>query len=208
MMNQISTIIFDFDGVILDSMPVREVGFVRIFNLYPKAKVDQLLEYHRTNGGLSRYHKIRYFYEAILNKRISEQEIINYAELFSEIMRDELKKSEYIIHETLTFIKDNFQNHNYFIASGSDQNELRYLCKQHKIDRYFKGIYGSPTHKNDIVKEILISNNISQENVVLIGDSINDYEAAKVNRIKFFGYNNSDLKTICDNYIDSFRYFK
>jgi len=38
--------------------------------------------------------------------------------------------------------------------------------------------------------------------VVLIGDSINDLDASKMNNIQFIGYNNSNLSEY--NYIKSF----
>jgi hypothetical protein len=38
----------------------------------------------------------------------------------------------------------------------------------------------------------------------LIGVSINDWEAANDNKIKFIGYNNKDLLQYSDNYIDNF----
>ena len=40
--------------------------------------------------------------------------------------------------------------------------------------------------------------------VVLIGDSINDYEAAISNGIDFVGYNNISLKEFNCNYVDKF----
>jgi phosphoglycolate phosphatase-like HAD superfamily hydrolase len=79
------------------------------------------------------------------------------------------------------------------IVSGSDQSELRYLCKEMGIDIFFKSIHGSPTTKNTLVKEVIESNGYSKTEIALIGDSYNDYEAAKVNDISFFGYNNTML---------------
>ena len=66
----IKNILFDFDGVILDSMPIREYGFRKIFENYDVALVEKLLVYHNQNGGLSRYVKIRYFFEKLLYKKI------------------------------------------------------------------------------------------------------------------------------------------
>ena len=66
MKQEIKTILWDFDGVILDSMATRDWGFKEIFKDFTEAQVSRLLEYHRINGGLSRYVKIRYFYETIL----------------------------------------------------------------------------------------------------------------------------------------------
>jgi beta-phosphoglucomutase-like phosphatase (HAD superfamily) len=72
----IKTIFWDFDGVILDSMPIRDFGFVKIFEDFDKELVDKLLEYHTLNGGLSRYVKIRYFYNTLLNVEVSDEKAV------------------------------------------------------------------------------------------------------------------------------------
>ena len=81
-----------------------------------------------------------------------------------------------------------------YIVSGSDQAELRELCKSLSIDHLFHSINGSPTHKNILVKTIIQSSNYSELDYCLIGDSINDFEAAMDNNITFVGYNNINLK--------------
>ena len=58
----IKNILFDFDGVIIDSMPIREAGFRLIFQDFDKYLVDKLIDYHNQNGGLSRYVKIDFFF--------------------------------------------------------------------------------------------------------------------------------------------------
>ena len=58
----IKNIIFDFDGVVLDSVPVKTEAFIKLFQSYEKQHVDKLIEYHLKNGGKSRYLKIKYFY--------------------------------------------------------------------------------------------------------------------------------------------------
>lgn len=197
-------IIFDFDGVIVDSMSVRDSGFRNIFSDFGKNKVDELVKYNRENGGLSRFYKIRYFYEKILNLDIDENLVNEYAQNFTEIMKNELVNPKYLIKDTVEFIKKNKDMKKIYIASGSENAELNYLCKELGISDYFVKIYGSPTHKNDIVKSVLEKNDYDKSKVVLIGDSINDYEAAKVNKIDFIGYNNSELQHVNDSYIDKF----
>ena len=73
------TILWDFDGVILDSMKIRDWGFEEVFKNFKKKDVESLLRYHRKNGGLSRYVKIRYFFEVLIGKTISEKEVLVYA---------------------------------------------------------------------------------------------------------------------------------
>jgi HAD superfamily hydrolase (TIGR01549 family) len=200
----IKNILFDFDGVILDSMPVRDFGFREIFKEFDKELVEKLIEYNNLNGGLSRYVKIRYFYEELLGEYISEEKVQELAQKFSEIMRKELPNKKYMIEETVKFIEDNYKKYNLHIVSGSDGNELRYLCKELEIDKFFLSIDGSPTPKNNLVSNVLVKNNYLVNETILIGDSINDYEAAKVNNIDFYGYNNFALKKLSNFYIDNF----
>ena len=200
------TILWDFDGVILDSMKVRDKGFEMIFKDFEKNKVEQLLEYHRINGGLSRDVKIKYFYNEILGKEISNERVLEYAEKFSEVMRERLIDPKNLIQESVAFIKENYKQYNFHIVSGSDQKELRFLCKELKLDSYFISIYGSPTPKNDLVLNAINKFNYNKKNICLIGDSINDFEAADKNNIKFYGYNNLFLKQK-HSYIDNFNFF-
>jgi len=200
----IRNILFDFDGVILDSMPVRDSGFEEIFSDFDDKLVEQLLDYHNKNGGLSRYVKIEYFYNEILGKKISEKDIQNYAKNFSEIMKKKLTNRGYLIPETLDFIKNNFKKYNLHVVSGSDDKELRFLCKELDISTYFKSIHGSPVHKNKLVERVLSNNSYVKDETVLIGDSVNDCEAADVNGIDFYGFNNSNLISISKKYIKDY----
>lgn len=201
----IKTIFWDFDGVIMDSMPVRDQGFEEVLKDFPKHQVNQLLAYHKDNGGLSRYVKFRYFFEQIRKEEVSDEKVQELADSFSSIMLQKLKNPEYLISQTVDFIKENHQNYRMFIVSGSDQSELREICQSVEIAKYFKGIYGSPTPKNNLVENLIANENINPSRSILIGDSINDYEAAKVNEVQFYGFNNSELKSLSSNYIENFK---
>ena len=200
----IKNILFDFDGVILDSMPIRDYGFKKIFNKFDDELVERLLKYHNENGGLSRYVKIKYFYNKILGKEISEKDIQNYANNFSEIMKKKLISREYLITDTLEFIENNFKKYNLHIVSGSDGEELRFLCKELGVSTYFRSIHGSPTHKNKLVKGVLFDNDYMESETILIGDSVNDYDAAKENNLDFYGFNNPNLINVSKKYLDNY----
>lgn len=186
-------IFWDFDGVLINSNEIRNLGFVRVLSHYPPKKVDKLLKFHRENGGLSRYVKFRYFFEEVLDEEVTEEEINDWAEKFSKIMIELLIDDSLLIEETIQFVKNEYEKREMHIVSGSDQTELKYICKQLDIAKYFDSINGSPTPKTDLVADIIVKNNLSNKECILIGDSINDYEAAKINQINFLPYNNSRL---------------
>lgn len=202
----IKTILFDFDGVILDSMKIKGDGFVELFKDYPIDAVQKLESYHYANGGISRFEKIRYFFNTILETPISNEKIDLFAHQFSEIIAQKLFDKKNLIMDTMQFIEKNYKKYHLYIVSGAEQNELRTLCNTFKIDHFFEAIYGSPTPKTLLVKNILEQNNILKNEVILIGDSINDYEAASKNGIVFFGYNNEFLRGK-GNYISGLKDF-
>ena len=192
----IKTIIFDFDGVILDSIPIKTEAFKKLFAQFDSQSIDKLIKYHIQNGGKSRYVKIKYFFEEILNTNINEEKINQYAEKYSQLTKEELSNSKYLIQDTLNFIKKNYEKYNLYVASGADENDLKYICNELGLSRYFSSINGSPQIKSDIVSNILQKNNYKKEETILIGDSLNDYDAANLNNIKFYGYNNKKLKLV------------
>lgn len=187
-------ILWDFDGVILDSMGVRDLGFEIVLKDFPNDQVDELMKYHRANGGLSRYVKFRYFFETIRGEKITKQRLSELAQQFSEVMLRELPKTEHIIPQTLAFIQEQHQKgKEQHIVSGSDQIELRILCQKLGLSPYFQSIQGSPAPKSELVANILKNQSRLASEYCLIGDSHNDYDAARVNGIDFLGFNNESL---------------
>lgn len=197
-------ILWDFDGVILDSMAVRELGFRTVLSEYSNAQVDELIRFHEENGGLSRYVKFRYFFEHVLNQSISSKEIQKLSQRFSEIMRIRLSEKKYLIQETLAFIKNYYGIIPMHIVSGSDHIELNFLCDKLEITNLFNSIEGSPIVKNVLVGDLLERFGYQPTRCILIGDSVNDFEAASLNGVHFVGYNNLTLIDKGYDYIHHF----
>ena len=195
-------ILWDFDGVIINSNSVREAGFRDVLSEYPKEQVEKLIDYHNINGGLSRYVKFRYFFEEIRKESITDDMVLVLAQKFSIIMKELLVNPDLLISPVVEFIKEQYNlGKKMHIVSGSDDNELRELCKSLRLDHFFISINGSPTPKTSLVKNIIENGYLSLSEYCLIGDAINDYDASKDNSIKFFGYNNLKLKNL-DSYFE------
>ena len=126
----------------------------------------------------------------------------NYLNEFSDYVVNEILNNKVLINETLDYIKINSKVN--IIVSASDQKELRYLCNNLQIDEFFSAIHGSPTKKETNIKNVLTDFKIDKNNVVYIGDSINDYRASSNNQIPFLGYNNESFKKTNINIISNF----
>lgn len=193
-LNRYNVIIWDFDGVIINSSKIRVNAFRESLKEYPLEMVEELIKYHKENDGLSRYVKLDYFFSNIINKKLDAKLRENLLEKYGLICSKELNNN-LLIRETIDYIMSNPKK-DFHIASGSDNTELNVLCKNFGINKYFKTINGSPEHKNNIVNRIIDDFKYDKDSCCLIGDSINDYDAAMINGIYFFGYNNLKLKNL------------
>ena len=202
MISKFKIILWDFDGVIFDGMKIKADGFRELFGSYENKYIDKFIEYHYTHGGVPRFQKIEYFYKKILHKDISHDEVNIFAKRFANIIDRKLYNRDNLIEDSIKFIKNNYKKYNFHITSGAEHNELNRICKHFNLSKYFITIEGSLPTKDIIIKDILQKYNYKKEETILIGDSITDYEASRVNGINFAGYNNADLKKF--NYIKCF----
>ena len=55
------SLIFDCDGVILNSNKIKSNAFRKVLKKFNQIAVDEFIKYHKDNGGISRYIKFEYF---------------------------------------------------------------------------------------------------------------------------------------------------
>ena len=187
-------IIFDFDGVILDSNNVKTTAFKNISKRFGESKSNELVKYHMKNGGVSRFIKLKWFVENVLK---TKSEVL-IRDLVKEYGNEVSKSFESCSFRTDLFnLKKKLKGTKWSIASGGKQDEIvNLLKKKFLLDIFDNGIYGSPTPKMEIVKKTILNVKPNEKNkFVLIGDSFYDYECAKKNGIKFiFASDWSDIK--------------
>lgn len=172
-------VILDCDGVIFDSNSLKINAFRSVLVNFDKILVDSFIKHLRNNFGTSRFHLIKVFIEDFLKEKKSNK-------LFDEILDDYCKECVKLYGKAKFTTKlieflEHYRGKSFFVASGSDETELKNVFKDRKLDKYFIDIYGSPTNKNQIVNNILLQG----RNAVLIGDSKSDLLAAQENNINF-----------------------
>lgn len=62
----INAILFDFDGVLVESVDVKTRAFADLFKDEEDEIVEKVVNYHLKNSGISRYDKFRYYYKEYL----------------------------------------------------------------------------------------------------------------------------------------------
>ena len=79
----LACIVFDCDGVILDSVPTKTRAFARLAEPYGAEARDRFVMYHMTHGGVSRYRKFAWFFSEILGREITPQESEEWGKRFA-----------------------------------------------------------------------------------------------------------------------------
>ena len=177
----LKAIIFDFDGVLVESVSIKSDAFRILFGKYPQY-LDDFIRYHEYHGGVSRFVKIRYFFKQYLNQEISDPELANWCQKYSQLVVEKVVSARFVkgTKNLLDYCLDNFD---LFVVSGTPQDELREIVERRSMANYFLGVYGSPTNKQNLVENILQQNQFKPNHVLLIGDALTDYEAACAHRI-------------------------
>lgn len=179
----IKAIIFDLDGVIIESARIKTEAFRTLFSGYPD-KLPQIMAHHEKNAGISRYVKFRYFYEKILGLELTTEKEKWLGEEFSRIVLGKILKAPFV-EGVIKFLKENIKRYLFFIASGTPEEELKYILKQRGLETYFRGVYGTPLTKTEITRRILVDNNLAAGEVVFVGDAESDLIAAGETGVTF-----------------------
>lgn len=176
-------LIFDFDGVLVESADIKTEAFRQLFSGYGD-KAEEIVKYHRLHMGISRVLKFRYFYEQVLGQELSHEQEKELSERFSHIVLESILKAPFVAG-TIDFLEFNYQKTPLFIASGTPDEELRYIVSQRGMSRYFREIHGTPRTKAEIVRDILSRYGWRASKVVFVGDAESDLRAAEENGISF-----------------------
>jgi len=182
----ISLVVFDCDGVILESVDVKTRAFGKIVEKYGPESVARMTEYHLAHGGVSRSRKFEWFYDEVLGRKITEQEIQSLSKKFSQLAFKGVMRSPMVpgIMETLEFVHGRLPM---YVASGTPNDELLQVMDARNLTRFFNGVYGTPPEKSELLRRIIEQEGIAPNDTLMVGDSSTDLDAAQSCGSQFFG---------------------
>lgn len=180
-------IIFDFDGVVVESGEIKTQAFANLYREYGETVMADVARYHALNGGMSRYHKFRYFQETLLAKPpLTPDEERELDRRFSELVVEAVIAS-HEVPGAAELIRKEAARIPLFIASGTPEAELNTIVLRRGLASYFTAVRGSPAPKQKLIADILSAHGLLPERVLMIGDALIDYQSAHVNNVAFVG---------------------
>ena len=180
----IRAIVFDFDGVILESADIKTEAFRQLFKDRFPDQIEQIVEYHKQNMGISRFVKFRHIYKQSANKPLDRKEESLLGEEFSKIVFDQILKAP-MVPGVQEFLEADGEKYLLFVASGTPEEELTEIMAKRNLLRYFIYYFGPPQGKADIIRHIMKKYRLEPLEVAFVGDAESDYQAAITTGVHF-----------------------
>ena len=179
-------LVFDCDGVLLDSVPIKTRAYARIAEPFGPEARDRMVLYHTRHGGVSRYKKFAWFYQEVLGREISPEESDALARQFVDYSLEEVRRCPFIpgAEETLRRWRGVLPM---YVCSGAPDEEVKAVLRERGLKDYFIGIHGSPPAKAEVLRRIVAPLPLAPEDALMGGDAPTDRDAAAQVGTLFYG---------------------
>lgn len=179
-------LVFDCDGVILDSVPVKTRTIARLARPYGQEAEERFVMYHMAHGGVSRYKKFEWFFREVLGCEITPETSAEWGRRFAEYALDEIRRCPLIpgMQAVLDAWRDKLP---LFVCSGAPREEVRMILRERELEHFFTDIYGSPPAKAQLLAEIVGISGLPPEDILMVGDATTDRDAAEYAETQFYG---------------------
>jgi phosphoglycolate phosphatase-like HAD superfamily hydrolase len=195
-------IVLDFDGVVVESNNIKHQAFSELFSEFPEDH-SAIMAYHLSHNAVNRHEKFRHIMEHIFKQEYDKSLAAKWAAQFSALTLDRIIRCPYV-DGALEFLEYFSRKYPLYLASATPLDELDIILKRRGAIKYFKRFYGAPTPKVKMLEEIARDEMINHRDILYIGDSREDYEAARAFGCIFIARNSghelgdTDLKRFKD----------
>lgn len=201
----VEVVVFDFDGVIVESLNAKTEAFRSLFAEYPE-HVEEIVRLHEENLGTSRYDKFRMIYAEILEQPLDDETLDRLDREFSRLVFDKVVHCEWV-RGAPELLEHLAVDHVLCVASATPQDELRRIVEARRLSHLFRSVEGSPRHKDEIVRNVLERTSADPDDAMFVGDALSDHRAATATGVRFIGrvppgapnpFSNLDIAVVAD----------
>lgn len=181
--------IFDFDGVLVDSVNIKTEAFALLYEKHGKSIVDKVKKHHLLNGGMSRHEKFVLYETEFLKNELDQNVIEELSERFANLVFNKIVKISEVdgVKEILDYC-----DHNQIICaivSATPESEIKKIISHRNWTRRFTYVFGSPKSKETNIRKVLKLTKSDTSQILFFGDSKSDKNAAQKCCIDFVPIN-------------------
>ncbi len=197
-------LIFDFDGVLADSVEVKTDAFRQMFAPYGKQIQEKVVEHHRHHGGMTRKEKLVHYHKAFLGKDLEADRLDGLCDTFSSLVVQKVIQAPPIPGAEVFLSRCRAENIPCFVDSATPDDELIQIVDQRGWSGYFVKILGSGRTKTRNLEWILQTYDLLPHQCLFFGDAGSDREAAAACQVDFMGIVPDDTAPLLQKYPDIF----
>ncbi|MBZ9566293.1 HAD family hydrolase [Modicisalibacter tunisiensis] len=184
--SRFDALVFDCDGVILDSARLKRSTFADFYHDQPPALYQAVLAYLARGGGQPRDVKFHHIEAHILGRPVDDKRIRELSTAFAERIEAQVAETP-ALPGAVAFLERWRGRLPLYLLSATPQAELRRIIVARGLDALFDDVLGAPPDKVSGLRNLLDYRNHEPARTVMIGDSYNDYRAARSNGTHFVG---------------------
>ncbi|MEZ5328568.1 MAG: NAD-dependent epimerase/dehydratase family protein [Verrucomicrobiales bacterium] len=179
--------VFDKDGVLFNSEPVKLAAFESLFEGFPE-HYDAICTFNRSNVGAPRPDKLEFIFTHIFNLERSEvpAKVEEYLERAAKLVTRVLPNApvtkgvkDFILGATCKK----------YVCSAAPQEEVHEHLEHHRMLDFFDDVFAHPHRKAEVLRDL---RETSGKKVVFWGDTIRDYQASLEAGVLFIGVERYD----------------
>ena len=187
----VKVIVFDFDGVIVDSNSIKYNAFFNAFSdAHPDARGVMSSVISENKYG-NRFDVFRAALKRVdADDRYIERLVVSYAEDYNKIVQEGIRGTG-LAPGAFEIIQSYSEDRGLYINSGTYEPALHQTLKNLSINHFFRGAYGAPATKEENFRKIFQKEGVGSKDILFIGDGEQDVIAAAALGLPFVGVVNS-----------------
>ena len=175
---EIDAVVFDCDGVLLETIPAKLQAYMDWVPPEHAAHREEFRAHNLKSFGKSRSLQLRYFYEELVGRVVSEAFLAGEVSRFAEICEPLCEAAPWAegSHEFVEACRE--AGAATFVLSGTPQKELVAMLAQRDAMGLFQRVMGFPETKTGGLLRVVGEGGFSRERILFVGDAEKDASAA------------------------------